>query len=363
MKIFRAILKHTLLVINALFVIGYIFALFSNFVPPYRIVFFSYFGLLFPVFVIGNIFFVVFWAIRKKWFWLISAALLLFSFPHANACFTIPYKSFGKQKTEQEIKILTYNISSLNKLNKKAEREQFFDFIAETDADIVCFQEFGYRNEKDRDFFLAEMKKNYPYSHIWYKNQAKTNAWGVATFSKFPIIFKKKIEFESKYNVSVFSDIVVNEDTVRVFNNHLESNKFSMTDVDKYYSIVGKSSKEEDGILDITSVLSQKMSDAYKIRAVQARIVAREIKKSPYKKIVCGDFNDVVESYAYHTIKGNLTDLYTSTSWGYRYTFYTKRMYVGIDHILIDKHFKPLSTKILHKKFSDHYPVVGEFGY
>jgi len=356
---FRSIIKHILLIVNILVVIGYLFGVASTFVPPYRFVFFSYFGLVFPLFAAANIFFVVFWAIRRKWFVFISAALLIFTFSHLNNCFTIPYKSFVKPKTEQEIKILSYNISMLGMVRDK-DKQDFFNFITEADADIVCFQEFGYYTEKDRDSFLSEMKKNYPYSHIWYKNQKKTHSWGVATFSKFPIIYKQKIDYDSKYNISVFSDIVVNNDTIRVFNNHLESNKFSMADIKQYQNMGNNFSGSE--FKDISSLLSRKLADAYKIRAVQARIVAGEIKKSPYKNIVCGDFNDVPESFAYHTIKNGLTDLYTATAWGYRYTFYTKGMLVGIDHILIDKSFVPIELTLPRKKFSDHYPVVGVFG-
>ena len=359
MKIFRSIIKHILLIINILVAVGYLFGVFSTFVPPYRIVFFSYFGLIFPFFAAANIFFVIFWAIRKKWIVLISTLLLIFTYSHLNNCFTIPYASFHKHNYKQEIKILTYNISALGKLHIE-HAQDFFKFIDEVDADIVCFQEFGYYAEADRDIFLAEMKKHYPYSHIWYKNQQKTYSWGVATFSKFPIIFKKKIDFDSKYNVSIFSDIVVKQDTIRIFNNHLESNKFSLWDIRKYQNVGKEFSGSE--LKGVSSLLSRKLADAYKIRAAQARIVEREIKHSPYKNIVCGDFNDVAESYVYSRIRDNLTDLYTATEWGYRYTFYTKGMLVGIDHILIDRSFEPLQLKIPHKKFSDHYPVIGIFG-
>ena len=348
-----------MLIINILVAVGYLFGVASTFVPPYRMVFFSYFGLFFPLFAAANIFFALFWGIRRKWFILISAALLIFTFSYLNDCFTIPYKNFAKHKTEQEIKILSYNISALRMVRNK-QTPDFFKFIAEVDADIVCFQEFGYYKEKDRDEFLAEMKKNYPYSHIWYKNQSQGSSWGVATFSKFSIIFKQKIDFASEYNISVFSDIVVKNDTIRVFNNHLESNKFSMADIKLYQNAGNNFSGNE--LKNLSSLLSQKLGDAYKIRAVQARIVADDIKKSPYKNIVCGDFNDVPQSYAYHKIKNDLTDLFTSTAWGYRYTFYTKGMLVGIDHILIDKSFVPISLTIPRKKFSDHYPVVGVFG-
>jgi endonuclease/exonuclease/phosphatase family metal-dependent hydrolase len=355
MNPFRAIIRHILLIINILFAISYVFGMLATVVPPYRTVFFCYFGLIFPVLLIVNICFIIFWLLRRRKFWLISFLLILFSFSHANNCFTVPYKSFGKQLEGDEIKILSYNISSLGQTKNK---RNFYDFIAEIDADIVCFQEFGYY-EKYKNNLTEEMKKQYPYSHIWYKNQGKNHSWGVATFSKFPIVFKKKIDFESVFNVSIFSDIVIKNDTIRLFNNHLESNKFTMKDIKQYQKL----SFSKNEFYNMSSIISQKLGDAYKIRALQAETVAREIERTPYGVIVCGDFNDVAESYAYRTIKGSLTDLYTSVCWGYRYTFRTKKIPVGIDHILIDKNFVPVSMKILNKTFSDHYPLIGKIYY
>jgi endonuclease/exonuclease/phosphatase family metal-dependent hydrolase len=238
-------------------------------------------------------------------------------------------------------------------------KSDFFNFIDKIDADIVCFQEFGYWG-KDRYNITKNMKKRYKYSHIWYKNQSKSLSWGVATFSKYPIGNKKKIDYESEYNVSIYSDIVIDEDTIRVINNHLESNKFSMKDLKQYQSLKNNMTKDE--ILETSMLLPRKLGIAYKIRALQARTVAGEIKNSPYATVVCGDFNDVPESYAYSKIKGNLTDLCASVCWGYQYTFRQSGMFVNIDHILLDKRLTPLSMYIPHKKFSDHYPLVGTFG-
>ena len=91
-------------------------------------------------------------------------------------------------------------------------------------------------------------------------------------------------------------------------------------------------------------------------------MVKAAIDSSPYKSVVCGDFNDVTESYAYSKIKDGLTDLFTATAWGYRYSFRSNYMLVGIDHILIDHRLIPLSLTIDRKNYSDHYPLIGIFG-
>jgi len=205
-----------------------------------------------------------------------------------------------------------------------------------------------------------QLLKYYPYSHIWYKTQTKKHSWGAATFSKYPIINKQKIDYESVYNISIYSDIVIDNDTIRVINNHLESNKFSLADIKKYIELNEKFSGDE--LKNISLMFSQKLGAAYKIRAAQAITVRKTIDSSPYKIIVCGDFNDVVESYTYNKIKGRLQDLFTSTGWGYRYSFRTNGMFVGIDHILLDQKLVPLSLEIPRKKFSDHFPIIGRIG-
>ncbi len=356
--IFRATIRNTVLLANIFFVLLYVLGVLSTIVSPQSLLYISYFGLFFPFIVAVNIFFIVFWMIKRRRYWLISLCLIVCTFYHANNVFTIPFGRLSKKSYNTEVKLLSYNISSLSGVKKF---DDFIDFIDSVSPDIVCFQEFGfYQNDRNKNRLKNAMKKRFPFSHIWYKNQTKNYSWGVATFSKYPIIKKKKIDYESLYNISIYSDIVINSDTIRLINNHLESNKFTLSDIKQYRSLDDNLSS--DNIKNISALLSRKMSKAYKIRASQAIIVRKEIDQSPYKTVVCGDFNDVVESYVYHKIKGNLRDVFTATSWGYRYSFRKNYMFVGIDHILIDKDLIPISLHIEPKTFSDHYPLIGIWG-
>ena len=54
----------------------------------------------------------------------------------------------------------------------------------------------------------------------------------MATYSKYPIIKKGTVSIsgENINNVCIFSDIVILEDTVRVYNIHLASNTFDNKD-------------------------------------------------------------------------------------------------------------------------------------
>ena len=154
--------------------------------------------------------------------------------------------------------------------------------------------------------------------------------------------------------------MVIYSDTVPVFNNHLGSNKFTMRDVKHYKSLSDDFSREKFWL--ITEKLSYKLGAAYRVRAHQARAVRASIEESPYPVVVCGDFNDVPQSYAYRTIAKNLDDIETTTSWGYNYTFHANGMFVDIDHVLVSqKAITPLHYSVIREAYSDHYPVLTEW--
>ena len=350
----RKLIKYAIVIVNIVFAALYLLALLAAVVPADRFVWLSFLGLIFPLLVIAQIGFVIFWICSRKWWFLLSLSLLIVSHSAVNQVFTLPHTKHTAAG-QPTIKILTYNISLFGG------QKHFDDIIAlikQTDADIVCLQEFGFYNNSQlsQDKILAQLDQHYPYRHLWYKNQRQRFWWGVATFSKYPIVNKQKVTYPSAYNVSIYSDIVVGTDTVRVFNNHLESNKLTSRDMQRYKNRANH--LNSDDIRSIAGHMSQKMSAAYRLRAVQARAVADVVAATPYSTVICGDFNDVTQSYTYHTLAKGMTDAVIDTRSGYNYTFHDNGLFVNIDHILADKHFTPLTADILHVNYSDHYPVI-----
>ncbi len=91
---------------------------------------------------------------------------------------------------------------------------------------------------------------------------------GLAIFSKYPIIKNKRIQYESIFNASIYSDIVVHKDTIRVFNNHLESNRFTGNDLQ--LARLMKNDFNTDLLTHSTKDFSQKLKAAFPVRAKQA---------------------------------------------------------------------------------------------
>jgi endonuclease/exonuclease/phosphatase family metal-dependent hydrolase len=201
------------------------------------------------------------------------------------------------------------------------------------------------------------MSEKYPYRHFSYHKNPKSNSvYGVATFSKFPIVGKNKIEYFSDYNNTTYSDIDVNGKVIRLFNCHFESNRLSLDDKKKMKELVGEDINQNK-LKTTTGLLGRKLGAAYVKRAFQADVVADEIARSPYPVIVCGDFNDTPVSYTYSRIRGDLADAFTETSTGMGISYNEFPFWFRIDYIFHNPQFRAGNFKVDRVEYSDHYPI------
>ena len=140
----------------------------------------------------------------------------------------------GDAKQKNELKILSYNVqlfgvykSSLEK--SLATRNTIFTFLRKENADIICLQEY-YRKDKPTRFETLDSlysiigSENY-HERSAYKKVGNQN-FGIAMFSKYPMIAKGDVIFDSQsstdFNYCIYSDIVKNNDTFRIYNVHLQ---------------------------------------------------------------------------------------------------------------------------------------------
>ena len=97
---------------------------------------------------------------------------------------------------------------------------------------------------------------------------------------------------------------------------------------------------------------------AYKKRERQADLIANYIEQQDTNAtIVCGDFNDTPISYAYHKIKGDMTDAFANTGLGQGITYHENRFWFRIDFIMHSLAFESYNCTVDKVKYSDHYPV------
>ena len=357
----RSFVKYIMVAMTGVIVVCYGLGLLAGWVSPEKWALPTYFVMAMPLWILLMWGSVVFWLCCKKWgYLLVLCGVMALTFGQWRKVITInrPFKQSIVNIQQSTVKILTFNTHIFND-QKDEGFQRIADFIKESDADIVCLQEFGhfYRYGASKQEILKFFDSIYPYRHLWFKNQHKWGENGLATFSRYPIINKKKIDYQSNYNISIYSDVVIENDTIRVINNHLESNKFNQADHKIAQKLMDSDNSKEE-IITAGKRLSDRLVTGAKQRTQQIGAV-RIAKNTHHKIIVVGDFNDVPLSYTYNKICGDLQDAYAKGGqWGYHWTYNKSAMLFAIDHILVDEEFEVISSKVHREmKLSDHYPM------
>ena len=309
-------------------------------------------GLAFPAFLIINFGFLVFWLIFKTR----GALIPLVGF---IICYA-PIRKFWPINIPQEpppgaIKVLSYNVWYFAGWEDRPESPNpILEYIKKQNADIVCLQESA-TNEVGQEKFDAALNPIYQYRDTARRGQGEC----ITILSKYPIIAKEHIDYESRGNLSAAFKLMIDGEEVIVINNHLETTALSVDEKHRFKTMI-KGEMEMDTVGMTSKLLIRKLAKATSLRAPEAEAVARYVAYHRDKPvIVCGDFNDGPISYTHRTIARDLTDCYIATANGPGVSYHHSGIYVRIDHILCSSHFKPYACRVDNSiSSSDHYPII-----
>jgi endonuclease/exonuclease/phosphatase (EEP) superfamily protein YafD len=311
-------------------------------------------GMTFPFFLIANLLFLLFW-LTVKWrkIWIPLVGFLLTYVPIS---IYIPLNGPGHDE-DATVKVVSWNVCTYGG-NFKYENgfAVICDYLKRQDADIVCLQEDV---DSWRRFVFQEYSGKYPYNDTLIFQNTKSCMNGVGIHSKYPILRKERIPYESKNNGSVAFYLKKGDDTLLVINNHLESTHLTKSDRSNYQEMIS-GNMERDTMRAESRLLLSKLSSAAAKRAYQAEAVHRYIvEHSQYPTIVCGDFNDTPISYVRHTISQGLTDCFAATGNGLGLSFIQKGFFFRIDHIFCSDDFEPVRCEVDPEiDYSDHQPII-----
>jgi endonuclease/exonuclease/phosphatase family metal-dependent hydrolase len=154
----------------------------------------------------------------------------------------------------------------------------------------------------------------------------------------------------------ISADIRTEKDTLRIFTTHLQSVLFRSKDFHDIEII----KKVEDSILDASRSIARKLRYAFRHRGDQAGEAREQLNKSPYPGLICGDFNDVPNSYTYFTIRGDWQDAFIAKGLGIGRTYVHISPTLRIDYILADPRLKVLQCRKFSLPWSDHNPVIAD---
>jgi endonuclease/exonuclease/phosphatase family metal-dependent hydrolase len=308
----------------------------------------------------------LFWLIVKPKYAIPFFIVFVLGFKQLNVLLAVNTAAVYKTAiAPNHLRIANWNIRSFEGLvtrdKKRFIRNDVTDCITGTKADVVCLQEFNHSYTKGQSSNnLALFTQTYPYYYFArdFKKGNGVYVSGSIIFSKYPIIDSGKIVFPGRYSESIiYADIVQGKDTIRIFTTHLQSFRFNRADYEGMEQI--RQSKEE--AIDASVGLVQKMKAAFIKRGQQANIVRETIDESPYPSVICGDFNDVPNSYTYAHIKGkNRNDVFLAKGLGIGRTYIALAPTLRIDYILPDKRFSIHQMDMVDEDLSDHIMLVAD---
>ena len=309
----------------------------------------------------------------KKKYWFISGGFLIIGLFGLRDTYALNFL----QKSG-DIRVMSYNVRLFDVYNwvqrdewaEWAERkddglilDSIFKSIRFENPDVICFQEFF--NQPFGDYKTKkEFKRNQGYKYVndAYSFKEKGNHYGMATFSKLPIINKEFIAFKNtKNNGILISDLRKGDDTIRVLNVHLQSFKFGR---EHYKYIKGlKDSTIETLNVSKTKDLASRLNDGFKKRSQQLELVKNQIINSPYPLILCADLNEIPLSYVYDKLTNHLRDAFLESGRGLGVTHISGYPFMRIDYIMISNDLESRSFHLVQKELSDHYPLVSEISF
>ncbi len=366
--------RRLFIISNIIAVALFLLACANSFLHPGRWWLISLLGLIFPLLlliVIGFFIFGLFFPSCRRWS-LVSLAALILGWSNIHSFWAFhPGQSFHFQveKPPRSIRLLTWNVRSFDEFITKKKgvsghRPKMLDFIEEQDADVVCLQEFyNTRRGQDTNLVYIRNQLHYPYYYFSrdYTRPDGMYEGGVVIFSRYPFTDSLMMRYNQVDGVRateslIAADLKIDKDTVRIFTTHLQSVLFRTKDFHDLEII----KNVDDSILQASRSIAKKLSIAFRQRGDQAEQVRAQLDKSPYPAIICGDFNDVPNSYTYFTIRGGWQDAYITKGFGIGRTYVHISPTLRIDYILADPRLPVLQCRKFSIPYSDHNPVLAD---
>lgn len=321
------------------------------------------FGIAYPVFAIMMLVAIFLWLFFEP---KVSFYLgIFFISVYGPLRHTLSWRISGKgmAQDEKSFSVLTYNVNLLGLYSsQKDNKDSITAYLKNNRFDIMCFQEFysdtiSHNNEK---LILGNTSAQFAFTHYFAVRNGR-HGFGMAVFSRFPIVKKGVLknfpQNKNSGNGVIFSDVALEDDTIRVCNVHLESLKLNHE-----REIFGNNDMEKSELEKESRSLLKKYRNAAKRRADQVKVLRDFVATSPHPVFICGDFNDTPVSFTYRTLRKNNRDAFLDAGTGVGFTYEHKFVPIRIDYIFYpSRGYDCGNFRIDRNNFSDHYPVSCSF--
>lgn len=321
----------------------------SVFIPPslfWPAVFTSY---TIPAVLILNLVLLIalpFWKLKLIPYPLIA---LILGFPFF--LITISYKS-DVQFTGSELSILSFNTKFFRGPGTYSDFSlPMIKWVAADTSKIKCIQEYS-TNPSLPEIDVTKQIKDQGYHSFVFSPKTKDREHnpGMAIFTVYHVLDSGVIWYsENSFNAILYADMQIGNDTVRIYNVHLESMGL---DIHQYRDPSQYDSK-------LKSLISRLKRGAQQ-REAQIDKLIHHSSKSPYPIIICGDFNDTPYSYNYFTLRRYFSNAFEKAGNGFGFTFNSLLFFLRIDHHFYGDGIEALDFRVDRSmKTSDHFPTRG----
>jgi endonuclease/exonuclease/phosphatase (EEP) superfamily protein YafD len=294
-----------------------------------------FYSVIMPLIFVINCALAIYGIYKKKYLALIGVILFLLFYN-----FFFQFSLLADSETKDYISVLTYNTrefnQSLSKRSNKNTSTEIIKFIDSLNPDILVFQEASYRDD-------AKLKE-YPYSFIGYRDDIVKSL--LIIYSKYPIVNKGYIDFSETKNNAIYADIKIQQDTIRIYNSHLQSFVINQHMKDVKHN--------DHNLFEILNKTNTKQIE-------QAKQLKNHAQNYNKKVIICGDFNATPFSNTYRILKNRMKDSYLFQGKRFGKTYSLFHYPLRIDYFLYDDQIKVFEHQNFNLNLSDHEPVFVKF--
>ena len=285
--------------------------------------------------ILANLFFTGLWAVGRSKYFFYSGIILFMGLFQVGKLLQI---STEEMADESSFSLMSYNVRIFDLFHWSQSEDidqSMYAFIDEQHPDILCLQEFY----------------DDPTIQIQYRNHVKKlkgnrHKVGQIIYSEFPILGSGSLDFENSNNNAIYADLLIDKDTLRVYNIHLQSLQFKPTKA----FIESQDSKR----------LIERLDQNFKIQVDQANKVIAHASKVKHPVVFAGDFNNTAFSYIYRILSKGKKDAFFEKGNGFSPTFQFP-FPLRIDFILADPSLETKNYKRFDQDYSDHYPILASF--
>lgn len=324
----------------------------------------AFIALTLPGALILNLLFLLFWVLRKSWKALLPFALLVFTWDYHARGMALNF--LPKQEAApaaRQLQVLSYNVRIFNTYAHLQDKDQtsskeMIGWVARNPSDVFCLQEFY--NDKKSAVFNSQSKIGRHHGRYVFVSKTMDNwsggEFGLAIFSRYPIVHKGTIHFgKLTQNHAMFADLKIKEDTIRVYNFHLQSMSIDEKEIVDSY-------KDQEGFKHQGPMLLRRLKRGFVKRSDQVSVLLEHVSSSPYPVIICGDLNDLPYSYTYERLNQNFKNAFREKGLGFGASYNGRIPFIRIDNQFCSPSLEVVNFN-LHDTipWSDHFPITATY--